>query len=147
MKCLQGNYIYKTITFKQKVNQTFPLFNRYPPFFDDNPFGIYEKILGAKVHYPSHIDPYAKDLIKRLLAPDRTKRLGNLKNGANDVKNHKWFRDINWALLLARTTPGPIIPSIRHSGDTGNFEQYKEPTAEEQMGDTSDPFRHLFQDF
>ena len=36
----------------------------YPPFFDDNPFGIYEKILSGKIEWPRQIDPLAKDLIK-----------------------------------------------------------------------------------
>lgn len=51
----------------------------YPPFFDDNSFGIYEKILMGKVQFSAHFDPLAKDLLKRLLVSDRTKRLGNLK--------------------------------------------------------------------
>lgn len=51
----------------------------YPPFFDDNPFGIYEKILGGRVEWPRHLDATAKDLIKKLLTQDRTKRLGNMK--------------------------------------------------------------------
>lgn len=51
----------------------------YPPFYDENPFGIYEKILGGKIDWPRHIDPIAKDLIKKLLTHDRTKRLGNMK--------------------------------------------------------------------
>lgn len=51
----------------------------YPPFFDDNSFGIYEKILMGKVQFTAHFDPLAKDLLKRLLVSDRTKRLGNLK--------------------------------------------------------------------
>ena len=51
----------------------------YPPFFDDNPFGIYEKILAGKIDWPRHMDPIAKDLVKKLLVQDRTKRLGNLK--------------------------------------------------------------------
>jgi serine/threonine protein kinase len=51
----------------------------YPPFFDDNPFGIYEKILAGKIEWPRHLDPVAKDLIKKLLVQDRTKRLGNMK--------------------------------------------------------------------
>merc|ERR1712036_132326 len=46
----------------------------FPPFFDDNPFGIYEKILVI----------------------DRTKRIGNLKAGADDVKKHKWFKGVDW---------------------------------------------------
>ena len=51
----------------------------YPPFFDDNPFGIYEKILDGKIDWHRHMDPIAKDLVKKLLVQDRTKRLGNMK--------------------------------------------------------------------
>jgi protein kinase X len=51
----------------------------FPPFFDDNPFGIYEKILACKLEWPRSIDPIAKDLVKKLLVADRTKRLGNMK--------------------------------------------------------------------
>jgi len=31
----------------------------YPPFFDDNPFGIYEKILSGKVEWPKHMETTA----------------------------------------------------------------------------------------
>lgn len=57
----------------------FEMLAGYPPFFDDNSFGIYEKILMGKVQFSTHFDPLAKDLLKRLLVSDRTKRLGNLK--------------------------------------------------------------------
>lgn len=59
----------------------FEMLAGYPPFFDDNSFGIYEKILMGKVQFSAHFDPLAKDLLKRLLVSDRTKRLGNLKVG------------------------------------------------------------------
>ena len=39
----------------------------YPPFFDDNPFGIYEKILSGKIDWPRQVEPVVKDLIKKLL--------------------------------------------------------------------------------
>ncbi|MGH0176026.1 UNVERIFIED_CONTAM: hypothetical protein FKN15_024447 [Acipenser sinensis] len=32
------------------------LVDRYPPFFDDNPFGIYQKILAGKIDFPRHLD-------------------------------------------------------------------------------------------
>lgn len=48
----------------------------YPPFYDENPFGIYQKILNGKVEFPKHMDSKAKDLVKKLLSHDRTKRLG-----------------------------------------------------------------------
>lgn len=50
----------------------------YPPYYDDTPFGIYEKILKGKILFPPHIQPDAKDLVKKLLTYDRTQRLGNL---------------------------------------------------------------------
>lgn len=68
----------------------------YPPFYDDNPFGIYEKILSGKIDWPRHMDPIAKDLVKKLLVPDRTKRLGNMKNGSDDIKRHRWFKNLDW---------------------------------------------------
>lgn len=34
--------------------------HRYPPFFDDNPFGIYQKILAGKLEFPRHLDFYVK---------------------------------------------------------------------------------------
>ena len=48
----------------------------YPPFYDENPFGIYQKILAGKIEFPRQFDSKAKDLIKKLLTHDRTKRLG-----------------------------------------------------------------------
>ena len=33
---------------------------RYPPYFDDQPFGIYEKILTGKIDWPKHVDPIAR---------------------------------------------------------------------------------------
>jgi protein kinase X len=61
----------------------------YPPFCDENPIVIYEKILEGKIKWPRIIDTVAKDLIERLLVQDRTKRLGSMREGAEDVKNHK----------------------------------------------------------
>jgi hypothetical protein len=52
--------------------------------------------------FPAHFDPYAKDLLKRLLVGDRSRRLGNLKGGPDDVKRHKWFRGVDWFGLLEK---------------------------------------------
>jgi serine/threonine protein kinase len=56
----------------------------------------------GKVQFSAHFDPLAKDLLKRLLVSDRTKRLGNLKGGSEDVKRHKWFRGVDWVGLLEK---------------------------------------------
>ena len=57
---------------------------------DPDPIVIYEKILEGKIKWPRMMDAVAKDLIEKLLVQDRTKRLGSMREGAEDVKNHKW---------------------------------------------------------
>ncbi|GLD75080.1 cAMP-dependent protein kinase catalytic subunit PRKX [Lates japonicus] len=76
-------------------------FQTYPPFFDDNPFGIYQKILAGKLEFPRHLDFYVKDL-KKFLVIDQARRLGNMKNGADDVKKHRWFKTIDWEAVPLR---------------------------------------------
>ena len=60
----------------------------YPPFFDEHPFRIYEKILEGKIEWPKSgiLDANAKDLIKKLLSRDVTSRLGSLKVGIITVE-------------------------------------------------------------
>merc|ERR1712166_1608166 len=98
----------------------------YPPFYDENPFGIYQKILQGKLEFPRHFETHARDLVKKLLSADRTKRIGNLKNGAEDIKKHKWFKGFDWSALLNYSYTSPIVPDIRSDGDTHNFDKYPE---------------------
>eukprot|EP00475_Leptophrys_vorax_P042518 TRINITY_DN80123_c0_g1_i1.p1 TRINITY_DN80123_c0_g1~~TRINITY_DN80123_c0_g1_i1.p1 ORF type:complete len:402 (+),score=95.02 TRINITY_DN80123_c0_g1_i1:143-1348(+) len=98
----------------------------YPPFYDENPFGIYQKILSGRLEFPRHFDPNAKDLVKRLLTADRSKRYGCLKNGAEDIKRHKWFKGIDWDEVYARKLTPPIVPDFNAEDDTANFDQYND---------------------
>ncbi|KAL7701977.1 protein kinase A catalytic subunit isoform 1 [Lotmaria passim] len=96
----------------------------YPPFYDDTPFRIYEKILAGRLKFPNWFDGRARDLVKGLLQTDHTKRLGTLKGGAADVKNHPYFHGANWDKLYARYYPAPIPVKVKSAGDTSNFEKY-----------------------
>ncbi|CAH8871007.1 unnamed protein product [Trichobilharzia szidati] len=74
----------------------------YPPFFADQPIQIYERIVSGKVRFPSHFSSDLKDLLRNLLQVDLTKRFGNLKNGVNDIKTHKWFATTDWFSIYKR---------------------------------------------
>jgi len=104
----------------------FEMLAGYPPFYDDNPFGIYEKILDGKIEWSKYVGSEARDLIKRLLVHDRTKRLGNMKAGTEDVKKHRWFKTIDWEDVYYRKLKPPILPKMRFEGDTKNFDDYPE---------------------
>lgn len=106
----------------------FEMLAGYPPFFDVTPFGIYKKVLEGRVEFPRHFDVKAKDLIKRLLVHDRTKRIGCLKGGSEDLKKHKWFKGLDWDLLLNRSIKPPFEPNVKAADDTSMFDRYPEST-------------------
>lgn len=102
----------------------------YPPFYDENPFGIYQKILAGKLEFPRHFETHARDLVRKLLTADRTKRIGNLKNAAEDIKKHKWFRGLNWAQLYNKQMQAPIVPEVDGPSDTRQYDKYADSTEE-----------------
>lgn len=111
-------------------------------------YALYEKIIACQLTFPEHVDPLARDLIQRLLQPDLTRRLGNLKNGARDVRRHPWFTGVNWPYVYHRLYPPPIVPTYRHPGDTGNYQTY--PDAEPEAPLTTEErldYQHLFRNF
>jgi len=65
------------------------------PSFDDHAYGIYEKILRVRYSAEGHRPPIT-GAYPRILHPDRSKRLGNLIGGPEDVLNHPWFRGVDW---------------------------------------------------
>lgn len=54
------------------------------------------------MRFPSHFSSDLKDLLRNLLQVDLTKRFGNLKNGVNDIKNHKWFSTTDWIAIYQK---------------------------------------------
>ncbi|CAK9034717.1 unnamed protein product [Durusdinium trenchii] len=116
----------------------------YPPFVDEDPMGIYQKILAGKITFPKifHKEAVrAKSLVKKLLTPDLGKRFGNLKNGAADIKEHKWFKDLSWDDLLAKKVEAPFKPSVKGATDTSNFDDYPDSDQEPPAVNASqDPF-------
>jgi len=98
----------------------------YPPFYDDDPMGTYQKILHGKIDFPSHFSRSARDIIKKLLQADLTKRYGNLKGGARDIKAHPWFASMDWDGLVQGKTSPPIVPDVKGDADTSNFDDYSD---------------------
>jgi len=129
-------------------------FSRFPPFFDDAPLRTYEQIVQKKPPFPANMDPMAKNLIQKLLEKNKTKRLGCLHGGAADVKNHPFFRGVNWEAMLMGTSRAPITPVVRNESDTRNFESYPEEEEPEEgaavppgMDGTPDSDPACFADF
>jgi protein kinase X len=117
------------------------------PFYDENPFGIYQNILLGKVEFSRHFDGQAKDLIRKLMHLDRSKRIGILEGGADDMQKHKWFKGMDWDAMLRKEIPPQIVPEVRHAADTKNFETYPENSVESNSGALDPSTASLFDGF
>ncbi|KAH7889925.1 cyclic AMP-dependent protein kinase catalytic subunit [Phlebopus sp. FC_14] len=106
----------------------------YPPFFDETAYGIYEKILRGSVYWPRTMDRLSKELIKAFLHPDRSKRLGNMIGGPQDVLDHPWFRGVDWDALERCEIKAPIIPHTTSLDDTRHFLHLPLPSLEDMPG-------------
>jgi len=95
-----------------------------PPFWDSNPIKIYSKIVDGKMSFPDSMDADAIDLIKKLCTVNPADRLGHVAGGSAKVKEHPFFKDIDWDALYYRKIKGPIIPKIRHAADASNYDDY-----------------------
>jgi hypothetical protein len=91
----------------------------------------------------------ARDLISGLCNVDISKRLGNIRGGASTVKMHPWFSSIDWDAMMNRRNPGPIIPHLRHPGDTRNFDEYDPEPAERApyTDELRNKYENMFCDF
>merc|ERR1711998_554437 len=76
-----------------------------PPFVDEDPMGIYQRILAGKIFFTKYFDKDCRVLVKKLLTADLSKRYGNLKAGADDIIKHKWFANIDWDKMLKYGIP------------------------------------------
>jgi len=124
----------------------FEMLAGYPPFYDENPFGIYQKILAGHIEFPRSFDPVAKDLVRKLLTPDRTARFGCLRDGAEDIKAHKWFAGIDFFRVFCRAYKPPYVPAFRAPNDTSNFDRYPD-SSERAPPPLSQRDRDLFNNF
>ena len=77
------------------------------------------KIYKKKLEQDPLISDCAFDLIKKLCTFDVNKRIG--KNVA-DIKNHSFFKEIDWIKLEKKEITPPYKPKIKYAGDVGNFD-------------------------
>jgi serine/threonine protein kinase len=113
------------------------------PFHDPDAIILYENITNCRLNFPVGFDKDAKSLIKNLLKVNLSKRYGNMKNGVNDIKRHRWFKNLNWEAVYNQEIEMYYIPTIRFQGDTSNFYIYPPSnTISDDIPVEPDPFRN-----
>lgn len=92
-----------------------------PPFHADTPEKVFERILSGYVEWHEdfiEVSPEARDFMDRLLTLDPLQRLG--ANGADEVKNHPFFGDINWQSVTS--SEAAFIPQVTDAESTDYFD-------------------------
>lgn len=84
------------------------------PFSGSNQQRTFEKIVHSQKHlqFPPKFDVHGKSLIRRLLHPNASLRIGCLQNKCADVKEHAFFviQNIDFIKLITKTTSVTFLP-------------------------------------
>ncbi|XP_078322610.1 uncharacterized protein LOC111103289 isoform X3 [Crassostrea virginica] len=93
-----------------------------PPFYANTPAETQWKVIHwdetLKIPPEANLSEAAQDLIIKLCCSS-DKRLG--RNGATEIKKHRYFKDINFEGL--RKSQPPWKPKIKHAMDTSYFDE------------------------
>ncbi|XP_043707473.1 serine/threonine-protein kinase AtPK2/AtPK19-like isoform X2 [Telopea speciosissima] len=94
-----------------------------PPFTHANRQKLQQRIISEKMKLPSYLSTEAHSLLKGLLQKEPSRRLGNGPGGEVEIKNHKWFRPINWKKLESRQLEPKFKPDVSGRDCTANFDK------------------------
>jgi serine/threonine protein kinase len=84
-----------------------------PPFYAKDRDTLYRNIKfhDPKLDYPFLSDA-AKDLCSRLLDKDPAQRMGSGSDGTKEIRQHPWFKDIDWEKMYLRDIIPPYKPIL-----------------------------------
>lgn len=88
------------------------------PFFAKTNYNIFKNIINKEPVFCNKIDQDLKDLISKLLEKDLNKRLINI----SEIKEHNYFKDINWDLYKNKQINVPF--NIINTNIEQNFENF-----------------------
>lgn len=83
-----------------------------PPYYSNDREILMDNITHAKLKIPPRLTIEAKDLLKKLLKREPSLRLGS-KNGAEEVKQHDFFKGVKWENVYNKELTPPIPPPSR----------------------------------
>ncbi|KAG0205883.1 serine/threonine protein kinase psk1 [Mortierella sp. GBA30] len=92
-----------------------------PPFVASNRKKTMDAIMNKKLNLPYYLSTDAKDLLGKLLKRTPSARLGHGPKGIENIKNHRFFRKIDWKLLALRELEPPIVPFLSDPESVENF--------------------------
>ena len=81
-----------------------------------------EELYNERILIPDYVTDEACDLIKKLLIINPKKRLGYGEDGAKKIKQHPYFKDVNWDNVWKQKIEPPFIPNLKGETDLTYFD-------------------------
>ncbi|XP_062215682.1 serine/threonine-protein kinase AtPK2/AtPK19-like isoform X2 [Phragmites australis] len=101
----------------------FEMLTGKPPFIGGNRDKIQQKIVKEKIKLPTYLSSEAHSLLKGLLHKEAGRRLGSGPGSSDEIKNHKWFKSVNWKRLEARQIQPSFRPNVAGKTCIANFDE------------------------
>jgi serine/threonine protein kinase len=100
---------------------TFEMCCGWSPFWAEDTQQMYKNIAFGKVRFPRDcLTTEGRAFVKGLLKRNPKQRLG-VTNGADELKRHAFFSNIDWDALAKKLATPPVKPKVKDSGQTGDF--------------------------
>ena len=92
-----------------------------PPFYTEIRSELFQKIKSTEPNYPSYLSESTRRFIQELLVKDPQHRLGC--KGVQQIKDHVWFQNVNWAYIQSKRYESLYVPKIRGDLGLSNFDE------------------------
>jgi cGMP-dependent protein kinase len=107
----------------------YELMSGHPPFESSDPQRTYAKVMQgidrARWNQPC-FKPEIEALVKSLCKRDPSERLPMRPGGVQNLITQAWYKDFDWAGLVAFTAKPPYVPKVKDPSDMSNFHAHEE---------------------
>ena len=80
-------------------------------------------VFEEKINFKENMNPLIIDLINRLLEINPKKRIGYGENDSKQIKEHKYFSDVDWNKYMNKEIEPPFIPGFEGEQDLKYFDK------------------------
>jgi len=115
---LKGKGYGKAVDWWSYGSLIYEMLTGLPPFYSQDVQEMYRKIMTDKLKFPANMSDDSKALLEGLLQRDIGERLKD----PNKIKEHPFFKTIDFTALYNKRIPPPFIPDVKGDHDVSQID-------------------------